>query len=193
MHAPPRVHDSGFDAPPATTTHSITVRSPTVDDAAAMWSLARDAVDENSPYAYLMMCEYFAATCVVAHAEAVDDTASAPRLVGFVTGFHPPEDPATTFVWQIVVGADARGTGLGGRLLDELVERHRRDQSAPPDSATYIEATVTPDNAASQRLFRALARRHGTDCVETPCFATQQFPAGAGHHEPEVRHRIGPL
>lgn len=193
MHAPSRVHDPGSVAPPAAAAPSITLRSPTVDDAAAMWSLARDAVDENSPYAYLMMCEYFAATCVVAYAGVDDDAASAPRLVGFVTGFRPPDDPSTTFVWQIVVGADARGTGLGGRMLDELVERHRRDKSARPDSATYVEATVTPDNAASQRLFRSLARRHGTACVETPCFAAQQFPTGAGHHEPEVRHRIGPL
>lgn len=193
MHAPARAHDPGFDAPPARAETSITLRPPTVDDAAAMWSLARDAVDENSPYAYLMMCEYFAATCVVAHAGVDDAAASAAPLVGFVTGFRPPDDPATTFVWQIVVGADARGTGLGGRMLDELVRRHRRGQQTMTDSAAYIEATVTPDNAASQRLFRSLARRHGTECVETPCFAAHQFPADAGHHEPEIRFRIGPL
>lgn len=162
-------------SPPAPQRH---IRPPTPDDAAAMWRLAVGAVDENSPYAYLMMCEYFADTCVVAE--------EAGRIVGFVTGFRSPRDPETQFVWQIVVDPSTRGTGLGGQLLDACT-------TGGPAPALWLEATVTPDNDASARLFRGFARRRGVACAEDLAFAAEQFPADGGAHEPEMRLRIGPL
>lgn len=163
---------------PAPQDDAAILRPPDRSDGAAMWELAQGAVDSNSPYAYVMLCEYFAASCVVAERDGA--------AVGFVTGFRPPEDPSTLFVWQIVVGPAARGTGLGSRMLDHLADR----PSAPP--VTTLEATVTPDNTASRKLFRSFARRRGVECTETPLFAAADFPTDAGPHEPEDRFRIGP-
>ncbi len=154
------------------------LRPPSPSDAAGMWELARGAVDENSPYAYLMMCEYFADACVVAEDEG--------RLVGFVTGFRPPADPDTHFVWQIVVDPATRGTGLGGQLLDACA-------ASGPRPVRWLEATVTADNEASSALFRAFARRHDAPCAEETAFPRELFPPAAGAHESEIRFRIGPL
>lgn len=103
------------------------------------------------------------------------------EIVGFVTGFHPPLDPATLFVWQIGVVQQAREGGVGGRMLDELIRR---------SGARWLEATVTPTNAASAALFRGTAARHGTQASETLVYPAELF---AGDHEPEFRFRMGPL
>lgn len=153
------------------------LRRPTVDDAAAMWSIARTAVDENSPYAYLMMCEYFAETCSVAECDG--------RIIGFVTGFRPPTDPRTQFIWQIAVAPEGRGSGLATQLLAHAVAGGRR-------RASWLEATVTPDNEASTRLFRRFAERNGATCDESLAFDASQFPDGTDHAA-EMRFRIGPL
>ena len=41
-----------------------------------MWALARTSVDENSPYAYLMMGEFFSDTCAVAALDEPDRKAT---------------------------------------------------------------------------------------------------------------------
>jgi len=136
-----------------------------------MWALAdRAGLDLNSPYAYVMWAEYHSATSIVAEADG--------ELVGFVTGFRVPGSPDTVFVWQIAVDERQRGAGIGGRMLDELVGR---------TGAQSIEATVTPDNAASAAMFRALGARHDGDVEETLAFEEQLFPEG---HEAEIRYRV---
>lgn len=144
-----------------------------------MWDLAQGAVDDNSPYSYLLIGEYFGDTCVIAEREG--------DVLGFVTGFRRPDEPRTQFVWQIVVGEAGRGEGLGSKMLEALV-----DGPGPGTPADCLEATVTPDNAASQALFRSFARRRSAECVETVLFRREQFPVDAGEHEPEVLFRIGP-
>jgi L-2,4-diaminobutyric acid acetyltransferase len=141
-----------------------------------MWRLADGAVDSNSPYSYLMLCEYFPDTCAVA---SVDD-----RLVGFATGFRLPVDADTLFIWQIATNASARGLGVASALLDHLV-----DTPTVPRTR-YLEATVTPDNAASLRLFRSFADRHDAPCAESLLFAASDFPTP---HAPEHQLRIGPF
>jgi L-2,4-diaminobutyric acid acetyltransferase len=145
-----------------------------------MWELAQGQVDSNSPYAYLLLAEYFSESCVLAESQG--------RPVGFVTGFRRPDEPETQFIWQIVVGPEARGVGLGSRMLDELVDAGLHSVPA----ARCLEATVTPDNTASQRLFRSFARRRGVDCIEETLFRPEDFPGRAGHHDAEIRFRIGP-
>lgn len=136
-----------------------------------LWALAGECgLDLNSPYAYVMWGRYHQETTVVAEDEA--------GVAGFVLAFRVPRDPDTVFVWQIAVAGDRRGRGIGGALLDELVDR---------TGARCVEATVTPSNAASAAMFRALAARHGTTAAEEPCFAEHHFPAG---HEAEVLFRI---
>uniref|UniRef100_UPI002592A558 diaminobutyrate acetyltransferase n=1 Tax=Candidatus Neomicrothrix sp. TaxID=2719034 RepID=UPI002592A558 len=139
------------------------------------YQLAHD--NPNSPYAYLMLGEFFSDTCAVA---VFDD-----QLIGFVTGFRLPTDPEPLFIWQIAVADSARGSGLGGRLLDEVANR------PSPPRIRHLAATVTPDNEASDRLFRAFADRWGAACEVEELFEDGDFPPG--DHAPELRYRIGPL
>jgi L-2,4-diaminobutyric acid acetyltransferase len=147
---------------------------PRLEDGRELWRIARDSktLDLNSPYSYVMWCRDFSATSVVAR--------SADGICGFVTGFARPKDPATLFVWQVAVDSAHRGEGLAGRMLDDLAAR----------GCTYLEATVTPDNVASDRLFSAFARDRGAELERRPLLDGKLFP---GEHEPEVLYRIGPL
>ncbi|WP_240375787.1 diaminobutyrate acetyltransferase [Bacillus piscicola] len=159
-------------------TPSLTFEKPTAEDGAAMWELVKNStLDLNSSYKYIMMCEFFAETCVAAKEDG--------ELVGFVTGFILPEKQDTVFVWQVGVDPSQRGKGMGSKLLNALVER-----TASAD-VRYLEATVTPSNAASQALFKKLARTYETNCEVSECFAEDLFP-GEGH-EAELTFRIGPF
>ena len=141
-----------------------------------MWRLADGAVDRNSPYSYLMLCEFFRDTCAVG---TVDD-----QLVAFATGFRLPTDADTLFVWQIATDPAARGLGIASALLDHLVD-------APTVPRTrFLEATVTPDNVPSLQLFRSFASRRDTECAESSLFPAIDFPTP---HAPEHKLRIGPF
>ncbi|PKR77334.1 diaminobutyrate acetyltransferase [Halalkalibacillus sediminis] len=157
---------------------NVTIEKPTVEDGSAMWELVNNSsLDQNSAYKYLMMCEYFAETCVVAKE---DD-----KVVGFVTAFIPPERQDVVFVWQIGVDSSQRGKGVASKLLDELVNRKAcRD-------VRFLEATVTPSNQASQSLFKRFARDNDTECKISECFSEDLFPSD--EHEEELTFRIGPL
>ena len=138
-----------------------------------MWRLARDSgsLDLNTSYAYLLFARDFAETCRIV--EVGGETA------GFVLGFRRPSDPKTIFVWQVAVDPDFRGRQLGLRML--------RDLAADAD---YIEATITADNTASQRLFASLARSYDTALNRSGMFATEDFPDG---QKAEGLVRIGPM
>jgi L-2,4-diaminobutyric acid acetyltransferase len=148
--------------------------SPRLDDGRELWRLARDSrtLDLNSAYTYVLCCRDFAATSVVAR--------SADGVCGFVIGFARPEQPRTLFVWQVAVDPAQRGRGLARQMLDHLAD----------DRYGYVEATVTPDNTASDRLFSSFARGRDAALERTPLFGAELFP---GDHEPEVLYRIGPL
>jgi L-2,4-diaminobutyric acid acetyltransferase len=163
----------------------IRLRHPTADDGAAIWTLARDSgkLDLNSPYAYLMMGHFFPKTCVIA--ERGDEP------VGSVIGFAPPARPNALFVWQVAVSEVARGQGLASRMIEHLL------WTAPLDGAArFLEATVTPSNEPSARLFQGIARRHGAPCEIAPLFEEEAFPcpkAANATFEEEHLFRIGPL
>lgn len=168
-------------SPPAerASTDPITLRCPVVQDGAALWQLVKRAgvLEENSCYAYLLLSTHFASTCVVAERAA--------SIVGFVAAYIPPTRPEVLFVWQIGVDADARRSGLGKRLLKHLV-------SLPgARSVHFLEATVTPSNAPSSRLFASFAEELGVACQETQGFSCEDF--GGETHEAEQLLRIGPL
>ena len=71
------------------------------------------------------------------------------------------------------------------RLLAAALQRESCQEVA------FVEAPVTPSNAASLALFRGLAAKLGTRCRETTCFPAHLFPA-AGHEEERLL-RIGPF
>ncbi|MER5773611.1 diaminobutyrate acetyltransferase [Streptomyces sp. NPDC002039] len=156
--------------------------SPDVEDGASLWRIARDskALDLNSSYSYLLWCRDFAGSSVVARDES-------GRPVGFVSGYRRPEAPDTLFVWQVAVDESLRGQGVAGALLDGLSVREASKQPL-----RCVETTITPDNAASERLFAAYAARHGAPLTREVLFAPGDFPE-ADAHAPEVLHRIGPL
>lgn len=155
----------------------VQLREPTLADGAAVWSLRKHTgvLDENSPYAYLLVCDRFAKSSVVAVSE--------DRVVGFVCGLRTAEQPDTLFVWQVAVDPSMQGAGLGRRMLEDIARRN--------PAARWLEATVTPTNESSRALFRSFARSRNCRCEERPCYRAEHFP-GSGH-EPEDLFRIGPL
>ena len=144
-----------------------------------MWDLVRHTgiLDLNSPYCYLLLFKDFSDTCVIAER---DD-----EVVGFMTAYRPPQDPDLIFVWQIGVREAARGKGLGTAMLLSLLERPACSE------IRYLEATVTPSNHNSFRLFQSLARRLGTQFKSESGFEEEHFPEGG--HEVEHLIRIGPI
>ncbi|HVK24085.1 MAG TPA: diaminobutyrate acetyltransferase [Actinokineospora sp.] len=148
---------------------------PSIADGSSMWTIARDsaALDLNSSYAYLLWCRDFAETSAVARVDG--------RVVGFVIGFVRPERPDTLVVWQIAVDSALRGTGIAGRLLDHLLDRHA-DQRV-----RHLETTITAGNAPSIGLFTALAARHQARLSRSELFPADQFP---DEHDAEDLYRI---
>lgn len=155
--------------------------APEPADGAAMWALAdRADLDVNAPYQYLLWCRDFAATSVVARHRG--------SVVGFVTGYRRPEAPDVLFVWQVAVDPAWGRRGLGTRMVRDVAER-----PAPPSGggpARWVEATVTPGNVASDRLFRRVAADASAGVTTAPQFSADAFPVD---HEAELLYRVGPL
>ena len=153
--------------------------APCVRDGAAIHALvaACPPLDLNSIYAYLLLCEHFAPTCVRAVVEE--------STVGFVSAYLPPQREEVVFVWQVAVAAEQRGRGLAGAMLRELMAR--------PATAgcRYLETTVSPSNAASRSVFHRLAREFGAAVAEHTLFDAEDF--GGECHERETLIRIGPI
>jgi len=154
----------------------LTVGPPTVDDGVDLWRMAAESgvLDVNSRYAYLLWCRDFAATSVIAKLDGMP--------VGFVTGYRRPDAPETLLVWQVAVGAAARGRGVAGRMLDTLF--------AQVPGVRFMETTVTPDNDASNAMFAAFARRNDAEVSRTELFPGSLLGDG---HESEILYRIGPI
>lgn len=157
------------------------LEAPNVDDAPRLWEIARDSgvLDVNTPYSYALWCRDFAQTSVVARG-------ANGAVFGFVTGYVRPDDPRTLFVWQVAVDAERRGLGLAGRMLGHLGDQ------LPDLGCGYLEATVTPDNVPSTKLFESFARSRGARLVRRELFGEDAFPDEVDH-EPEVLFRIGPV
>lgn len=155
------------------------LRPPTTADGTALWRLARSSgLDPNSAYYYLLFCRDFADTSVV----AVHDS----RIVGFVTGYLRPTEPDTLFVWQVAVDSTVRRQGVGLAML-----AHLRDRLMPL-GVRFVEASVTPSNHSSSRLFGSLATASQTAIAQEVLFGTEAFPQEV-EHEPELVVRIGPF
>ncbi len=157
---------------------AIRCRRPTIEDGKAIHEVVRETgvLDVNSCYLYLLLCTDFAETCVVAE--------EAGRVVGFVTGYRPPGRPDTVFLWQVGVAPAGQGKGLGKLLVHAFL-----DTPGAAD-ATVLETTISPSNAASQALFRAVARDRGAEVTVSPHFTEDHFPPG---HEAEEIYRISPI
>ena len=157
----------------------ITLRTPERRDGAALHKLVAECppLDQNSIYCNLLQSTHFADTCVAAE--------QAGSLVGFISAYIVPGRPGTLFVWQVAVGARARGQGLATRMLNHLLSR------PACRAVTHLETTVTASNDASWSLFEGFARKHGASLERSTLFARDTDFEGA--HESEILARIGPL
>ncbi|WP_231572501.1 diaminobutyrate acetyltransferase [Halobacillus sp. BBL2006] len=154
---------------------------PEKTDGAAAYELIEEIpiLDLNSSYSYLLWCEFFNETSVVV--KDGEDT------VGFISGFIKPASPDTLFIWQVAVAESERGQGLATRMIDHILERRVcRD-------VEYIEATVSPSNKPSQKLFKGFAKKKQVPCDTSVCFDEDDFPGEENDHEQENKFRIGPL
>ena len=156
----------------------MNLRAATERDGAPVWRLlARTGgLERNTCYAYVLLFSDFGETCIVAEQDG--------ELLGFVLAYRPPARREELFVWQIGVAPEARGRGLGTRMLEPALP-----QPACSDVG-YLTATVSPDNEASRRMFAAVARRRGVSFSITSRFGAALF---ADPHLDEDQVRIGPL
>lgn len=167
-------------APSATPFTRLQFRQPRRTDGAALHRLVSECppLDVNSLYAYLLLCEHFSATCVVAES-------GGGRIDGFISAYVPPTRPDVIFVWQVAVHARARGQRLGRAMLRELLQREDLKH------VRHLETTVGPDNQASRRMFTGLAAELGAHVSEQPFFDRQLF--GGADHDDEMLLKIGPF
>jgi L-2,4-diaminobutyric acid acetyltransferase len=157
----------------------ITLRKPHKDDGYRLHRLVAQCppLDENSIYCNLLQCSHFAETGVAAEKDG--------DMVGFISGYIPPLQPDTIFVWQVAVHEKGRGQGLAKRMLNEIVARDAcRD-------VTHMETTITKDNEASWALFRSFARDAGAELTHQEHF--EKDTHFGGKHDSEFLLRIGPL
>ncbi|MBD3678589.1 MAG: diaminobutyrate acetyltransferase [Rhodobacteraceae bacterium] len=135
------------------------LRKPEDADGSDVWALIKECkpLDENSMYCNLIQCDHFGETCVVAELDG--------EVVGWVSGYLVPDDnEETLFVWQVAVSEKARGQRLGGRMLQELLERD------VCSNVKRLQTTITKDNDASWGLFKGFAKRQGAELDSEPYF-----------------------
>ena len=166
-------------SPSVRRTTTFAVGPPRASDGGALAWLVQDLppLEPNTPYCYALLANHFAATCAIAH------QGRAP--LGCALGYRVPGRADTLFVWQVGVAEFGRGRGLGTTMLLNILGR--------PVNADvrYLEATVAPDNGASQRLFEGIAVRLEAPLQWQPFLEPHHF--APFDHETENLVRIGPL
>ena len=134
-------------------------------------------LDTNSTYCNLLQCHHFSETCVIAKKDE--------EVVGFISAYLRPDRPTTLFVWQVAVDQQVRGQGLAQRMLTNLFSRPLLKD------VQFLETTITPDNLASEYLFRRFAQH-----LDVPIKKSVQYERIAhfgGQHGEEILHRLGPI
>lgn len=157
----------------------IVLRQPRSEDGYPLHQLidACAPLDPNSVYCNLLQCSHFAETGVAAELNG--------ELVGFVSGYIPPTQPDTLFIWQVAVHSSGRGYGLAKRMLKEILRR------PACENVRYLDTTITGDNEASWNLFLSLARDLDAETQRSVKFDRERH--FAGHHDSEYLLRIGPF
>src|SRR6056297_105531 len=139
----------------------ITFRKPLREDGAAIWDLIASChpLDENSMYCNLIQCDHFRDTCILAEMDGVP--------VGWISAYVMPSDEETLFVWQVAVSEQARGQGLGSRMLKVLTEREECE------SVSRLQTTITLSNDASWALFGKFSKAIGGKLKSQPHYTRE--------------------
>jgi L-2,4-diaminobutyric acid acetyltransferase len=147
------------------------LRAPTIQDGLGVKQLISTCppLDLNSTYCYLILCEHFAETSVVAEMSG--------EIVGVITGYRTPQNPQILFVWQVAVNPKYRGNGLGNRMLQSLWDR------LVPEGVSEINTTVAPANLPSLSLFESFAKSNSAYLKKTKFIDSSFF--GNESHENE--------
>lgn len=153
------------------------LRLPTATDGKAVNELIKlcPPLDTNSTYCNLLQCTHFADTSVIAEHQG------AP--IGFVSAYIIPQRPESLFIWQVAISEAARGQGLASRMLEHLLARDKLRQ------VSYLETTITEQNAASWNLFKRFASANKCSMVTETLF--DKAIHFDGQHESEILVRIG--
>ena len=158
---------------------NIEMRPLEASDAVQLNQLVKQSspLDQNSIYCNLLQCSHFSQTSVAAIKDG--------ELVGFVTGYIPPNKPKTLFVWQVAVAESWRGLGLAKKMLKWLVNQPCMQE------INRLATTITPGNQASWTLFESLAFEWQSGAERKLLFNSHQH--FNGHHEDEYEMSISPL
>lgn len=157
----------------------IAIRKPGREDGAAVWKMVADSatLDTNSMYCNLLQCSHFATTCAIAEMEG--------EMVGWMSGYIPPEEPDTYFVWQICTAERARGKGIARQLISSVLAR------PVCHAVTRLQTTITSNNAPSWALFGAMAGMLEADLTRAVHFRRDTH--FDGRHDTEYLVTIGPF
>ena len=157
----------------------ITYRNPIIEDGSEIYELIKSCppLDVNSQYFYHIICHDFKKSCVIAEINQ--------QVVGFVSGYIKPEDPCCLFVWQVAVSKKARGSNLATNMLTWLTKQPKCY------NINSLEATVSPSNQASQKLFKRFAKSNNAICRTLPFLNASHF--GVNDHEEEILFKISSL
>lgn len=157
----------------------ISLRLPELADGKPVHELIQRCppLDVNSSYNYFLLCSHFRGTCIIAEKDG--------SICGFLSAYLLPEQPDTLFIWQMAVDNTARGSGLAGRMLDEVLHRPACRE------VRFVETTISPDNIPSRRVFERLAERLGTITSEMAFLEARHF--GGEAHDDERLIRLGPI
>ncbi len=158
----------------------IIYRRPEAQDGTRIWELVRDtgSLDLNSPYCYILLGDYFNDTCMIAEHEG--------EIVGFISAFRSPRNPETLFVWQVAVASSHRRQGIARTMLESILNQ------PACRGVRFIEATVSPSNIASRRLFLGFAEEKSIPSTVTVGYGADLFQDGT-IHEDEPLFVIGPF
>ncbi|MDO3386346.1 diaminobutyrate acetyltransferase [Gilvimarinus sp. SDUM040013] len=164
-------------------TDEITFRHPTAEDGRFVHALvaANPPLDPNSLYCNLLQCSHFAKTAMAAFKVTEDGE----QMVGFVSGYIPPEQPHVLFVWQLLVDKAGRGKGLAKRLVKAQLG------GEACKVVTHIHTTITPDNDASWGVFKSLAKEWDAP-LSSGVYFDKETHFG-GEHDSEHLLEIGPI
>lgn len=157
----------------------IIVRKPSSLDGMALNRLVSECppLDPNSAYCNLLQSHHFSETAAAAF--------DGDKMVGFISGYLLPTSPSTYFVWQIAVHSTARGCGLAGRMLEDILAREALA------NVSNIQTTISPGNDASQAVFRKLAKKLGTQIQSEMLFSRDAH--FNGEHDDELLFTVGPF
>jgi len=158
---------------------AILFRRPIAKDGPAVTRLieACPPLDTNSAYCNLLQCTHFPDTCVVAERGG--------KIVGWVSGYRPPDALHRIFIWQVAVDEGARGLGLASAMIASLLDRRSLR------SASELITTITRSNRASWTLFKSVAHSHGAALSYQVYF--DQHTHFDGSHDTEYLVSIAPL